>query len=115
MNIAKYLNENRDYKLTIADNYFYRDFEQYFSESDLESIEILESDLTLESSFNKLDKDYKYVYMLASVVGVNNTIENPEEVIEVNTSIIMNSLNWLSQSEVGKSYLPQLVKLMLEQ
>ncbi len=102
MNIAKYLNENRDYKLTIADNYFYRDFEQYFSESDLESIEILESDLTLESSFNKLDKDYKYVYMLASVVGVNNTIENPEEVIRVNTSIIMNSLNWLSQSEVSR-------------
>jgi len=46
--------------------------------------------------------DFDQVYMLASIVGVNNTIENPDEVIRVNTSLILNCLEWLRTTKVKK-------------
>jgi len=40
--------------------------------------------------------------MVASVVGVNNTLEHPEEVIRVNTSLIFNCLEWLKTTSVKR-------------
>ena len=33
--------------------------------------------------------------MLASVVGVNNTLKIPSEIIRINTLLILNTLEWL--------------------
>jgi nucleoside-diphosphate-sugar epimerase len=41
--------------------------------------------------------------MLASVVGVNRTLEFPEEVIRVNIALIYNCLEWLKKSLVKKA------------
>ena len=38
--------------------------------------------------------------MLASMIGVNNTLENPHEVIRINTALIYNSLEWLKTIQV---------------
>ena len=40
--------------------------------------------------------------MLASVVGVNNTLDHPDEVIRVNTSLIFNCLEWLKTIPVKR-------------
>jgi nucleoside-diphosphate-sugar epimerase len=40
--------------------------------------------------------------MLASVVGVNNTLDHPDEVIRVNTSLIFNCLEWLKTTSVKR-------------
>ena len=40
--------------------------------------------------------------MLASVVGVNRCIEEPHEVIRINTSLIQNTLKWIVNNKIGK-------------
>jgi len=66
------------------------------------SIKVIEGDFTDYNIFNKLNKDYDYLYMLASVVGVNRCIEEPHEVIRINTALIQNSLKWITENNIGK-------------
>jgi nucleoside-diphosphate-sugar epimerase len=40
--------------------------------------------------------------MLASVVGVNYTLQHPHEIIRINTFLILNTLEWLRQVHVRK-------------
>jgi UDP-glucose 4-epimerase len=101
-NLAKFLFHNRDCSLTLADFNYNRTLSEYFSDSDLSNIKIIKDDFTSPEAFKSLDKDYDHVYMLASVVGVNNTIENPELVLSVNTSLIFNCLDWLKTSLVKR-------------
>jgi nucleoside-diphosphate-sugar epimerase len=102
MNLAKFLIVNRKVELTLADYCFNRDLIEYFTENEINNINFIQNDFTQFSSFVSLSKDFDYVYMLASVVGVNNTIENPNEVIRINTSLIFNCLEWLKTSSVKR-------------
>ena len=102
MNIAKFLVRNRNCELTLADYSFGRDNSEYFSDLDMKNITFLKDDFSSMSAFTKLSLDYDQVYMLASIVGVNNTIDYPEEVIRVNTSLIINCLEWLKTTIVKK-------------
>jgi nucleoside-diphosphate-sugar epimerase len=93
--IARYLAENRDYDVTIAD-----DFSSGSRDDDFEtlcarrSIRVINGDLSKPEIYDTLDKHYDQVYVLASVVGVNRCIEEPEEVIRINTAIILNTAEW---------------------
>jgi nucleoside-diphosphate-sugar epimerase len=95
-NIARYLAEHRDYDLTIAD-----DFSSGKKDAELDAlcaqyrIRLITVDLSRADSYNLFDIHYNYVYVLASVVGVNRCIEEPEEVIRINTAIILNTVEWL--------------------
>jgi len=101
--ITKFLKENRDYDITIADilpsEHKDRDFENLINDS---SIKVIQGDFTSASMYDKLGKHYHYVYMLASVVGVNRCIEEPHEVIRINTALIQNTLNWIIKNNIGK-------------
>jgi len=101
INIAKYLLKNRDYHVTIADNLSRGKMDKYLSDiiSD-ENVTFVEGDFTNPDAYNKLDQDYDYCYMLASVVGVNNTLKIPEEIIRINTSLILNTLEWLKSGNI---------------
>ena len=99
--IAKFLLEERDYHVTIVDNYsrgnkaksdFFKSFE---INGRLSSLNL---DLTESESFNKLDQDYDYVFVLAALVGVDKVNKIPHEVIRVNTAITMNVLEWLANA-----------------
>ena len=85
MNLARFLLQNRESELTLADYNFMRDSSEYFTEQEADSINFVQDDFTCSSAFEILDKDFDFVYMLASVVGVNNTLEHPDEVLRVNT------------------------------
>lgn len=101
--IARYLAENRNYALTIADNFSGRNKDQEFAALCAQyAIRIITADLSEKSAFNALDDHYDDVYMLASVVGVNRCIEEPEEVIRINTNIILNTVEWLRQSKPAR-------------
>ena len=103
LNISKYLAENRNYDITIADNFSRgKKDEDLMALVDKFDVKILEGDFTMPSAFEQLEKDYDYVYMLASVVGVNNTLEIPHEIIRINTALIYNTLEWLKNSDVKK-------------
>lgn len=102
INIAKHLVNNRDYEITIADVSFAREWREYFNDENISKIIFINDDFSSPAAFDRLDTDYDYVYMLASVVGVNPTLEHPEEVIRINTSLILNCVEWLKKSRVKK-------------
>ena len=102
-NLAKYLIENRDYEITVTDNLSRGQMDNDFSELLLSrDIKFIEGDFTNPETFRFLDSKYDYVYMLASVVGVDNTLDKPHEVIRINTLLIINVLEWIKRSEIGK-------------
>jgi len=102
MNLARFLIESNETELTLADYSFARNPSEYFTKKQIDNINFIEEDFTNFSSFEKLNKDFDNVYMLASVVGVNNTLEYPDEVIRVNTSLIFNCLEWLKTTTVKR-------------
>ena len=103
--IAKFLAKRGGYEITIADNFFRAGGK---IDSSLQSlideynILIISADLTKSHYFQELEKDYDYVYMLASVVGVDYVNEIPHEIIRINTALIYNTLEWLRNSKCGK-------------
>lgn len=102
-NIANFLVKNRNYKVTIADNMARGKEDTYLSELLLnKNINLIIGDFTKIENFNKLEQNYDYVYMLASVVGVNNTLEIPHEIIRINSLLILNTLEWIKKSNIGK-------------
>lgn len=103
INIARALNKNQDYAVTIADQSCYTRLDEYFPISeDKTRLTIIEDDFTKPSAYQRLDKEYDELYMMAAIVGVNNTLERPDEVIRVNTALTHYTLEWLSQSKVKK-------------
>ncbi len=102
MHLSKFLVNNRECELTLADHVFSRELPDYFTNEETKKIQFVTSDFTASSAFRQLDNDFDWVYMLASVVGVNNTLENPEEVIRINTSLILNCLEWLKTTKVKR-------------
>jgi UDP-glucose 4-epimerase len=53
-------------------------------------------DFTDIRAFDKLNKNFDEIYMLAAVVGVNRTLKFPKDVIRTNTLLTMNMLDWIS-------------------
>ncbi len=103
INIAKYLAKNRNYEITIADNFSRGQMDTDLTNLvDENNIEVIKGDFTIPGTYDDLKKDYDYVYMLASVVGVNNTLQIPHEIIRINTALIYNTLEWLRNSSVKK-------------
>lgn len=97
-NIAKFLQTRDGYHITIADNLSRGKMDDYLSEFiKYKNVNFIEGDFTQQKTFNKLDKDYDYFYMLAAVVGVNNTLKIPSEIIRINTALTLNTLEWLKE------------------
>jgi nucleoside-diphosphate-sugar epimerase len=68
-NIAKYLSENRDYKISIADNFARGKQDDDFNTLvTSHGITVVPGDYTDPAAFEKLEPAYDQVYMLASVV-----------------------------------------------
>ena len=103
-NLTKFLSKYRNYKITIGDNFARGQMDDYLSLLiEKYNISVIEGDYTDPTIFNKLEKDYDYFYMLASVVGVNNTLEIPHEIIRINSLLIINTLEYLKKSNVKKT------------
>ncbi len=103
MNILKKLSKKENYQITIGDNFFRGKMDKYLSEIVKENkIKVVSADFTEPSAFEKLGIDYDYVYMLASVVGVEYTEKIPHELIRINTALIYNTLEWLKKTDCKK-------------
>ncbi len=101
--LVEYLAENRNYEITIADNFFRGKIDENLRIlTEKHDIKIIEGDLTDPKVFRTLDSDFDYVYMLASVVGVDYTTSIPHEIIRINTALIFNTLEWLKNASCGK-------------
>ena len=102
-NISKYLAENRDYSITIADNFARGKEDELFTALVRKyNIKVVPGDFTDPKTYDTLDRQYDQVYMLASVVGVDNANSIPHEIIRINTALIYNTLEWIRRSKIGK-------------
>jgi len=102
-NIAKYLVENRDYEVTIADNFMKKNRDEEFDTLvSKHNIKIIEADFSYAEAYEKLDNEYDYFYMMAALVGVDNANTKPHEVIRINTSLALYTLEWIRRSKIGK-------------
>jgi len=102
--ITKFLAEERDYSISIADNFFRGKMDEDLTKIIKENnIIVYKADLTNSSNFEAFDKDYDQVYMLASVVGVDYTTSIPNEIIRINTALILNTLEWLKTTQVKRT------------
>lgn len=103
LRIANFLAANRDYEIHIIDNFFRGKQDEYLlALVEKYNIKVISADCTVPTAFDVLDKDYDYVYMLASVVGVKYTEEIPNELIRINTALIYNTLEWIKHTKCKK-------------
>tara|TARA_B100001059_G_scaffold231633_1_gene267834 strand:+ start:28584 stop:29612 length:1029 start_codon:yes stop_codon:yes gene_type:complete len=99
--IVRILNSRGNYVITVGDNFIHNQLDEelkFFYKKN--NIRLLYEDFTNPRQFDKLENEYDDFYMLASMIGVNYTLENPHEVIRVNTALIYNSLEWLKKVNV---------------
>lgn len=102
-NITKYLAENRDYQLTIADNFMKKNRDEEFDALISKyNIKVIEADFSYPEAYELLEKEYDQLYMMAALVGVDNANTKPHEVIRINTSLALYTLEWIRRSKVGK-------------
>lgn len=102
-NIAKYLVANRDYDVTIADNFMKKNRDEEFDALVSEhNVKVIEADFSQAEAYEKLDSEYDQVYMMAALVGVDNANSMPHEVIRINTALALYTLEWVRRSKIGK-------------
>jgi UDP-glucose 4-epimerase len=103
MNILRELGNRGNSLITIGDNFFRGKMDSELSELvEKFKIKVISADFTESSSFDLLENDYDQVYMLASVVGVEYTTKIPNELIRINSLLIINTLEWLKKSNCKK-------------
>jgi UDP-glucose 4-epimerase len=102
-NIARSLSKDINNRITLADNLSRGKVDnEVLALLEQNNVDIIRDDFTDFTAFNKLKNSYDQVYMLASVVGVNSTLQVPHEVIRINTMLIINTLEWIRRSKIGK-------------
>ena len=67
-------------------------------------IELRTGDLTRSDTFEQLGQPFDRVYLLAGIVGVRNVQLDPANVVHTNTSIILNTLEWLRRVGCGRLF-----------
>jgi len=101
--LARHLVGRGDCKITLVDNFFRgkrdRELEKLLQSP---TVDTVEGDLTEAGTFDRLDDEYDHVYVLAAIVGVGYTEDMPHEVWRINTAIALNTLEWLSESDVSR-------------
>lgn len=101
--IAQHLAATTDYTLTIADNFARGKQDEAFRALTASgNVSVVPGDYTDPAAFGRLGGEFDQVYMLASVVGVDNANSVPHEIIRINTALIYNTLEWLRRGQVGK-------------
>lgn len=102
--LARHLVEATSHEITLVDNLSRGPLDQDMQEllGDAPQLKLIARDLTNVDSFRNLGDAYDRVYLLAGIVGVANTESNPVTVLHTNTTIILNTLEWLRHVGCGR-------------
>ena len=102
-NIVEYLVNRKDCNVTAADIREGSNWSRISSHSgNSKFFKPIIDDFSKLNAFEKLGQQFDEIYMLAAIVGVNRTLKNPAEVIEVNTKLTTNLLNWVANNPVQR-------------
>lgn len=96
--LSKTLNTDFNLKLFLVDRFFSHELVSLAANNN--NITLIEIDLTDFESLQYLPKDVDDVYFLAAIVGVNNTISNPWQVLNYNTRMVQNFITWVEDNNI---------------
>jgi nucleoside-diphosphate-sugar epimerase len=101
--LCRRLMDDGNVALTMADVGFGPRTEETFPDpAERARIRFITADFASPSAYGLLDDQYDQVYHLAALVGVNRTLARPDEVIRVNTALVLHTLEWLQRATVGR-------------
>ena len=102
-NIVEYLVNRKDCRVTAADIREGSNWSKISADSSKSKyFRAILDDFSDKSAFEKLDRQFDEIYMLAAIVGVNRTLRDPAGVIRVNTQLTMNTLDWVAKKPVKR-------------
>lgn len=93
-----------DYEVTLADN-----FERGVDDSDLKKLKenkmarVLSLDLLKPESYEKIDGEFDMIFHLAAIIGVQNVLARPAEVLRNNLMLLFNVVDFAKkQKHLGR-------------
>ncbi len=102
-NIVEHLVNRGDCNVTVADVKNNSKLTKLLNhEEKSKRLKFIKGDFSDKKAFLSFKRKFDEIYMLAAVVGVNKTIQNPYKVINTNTMLTMNTLDWISRNPVKK-------------
>ena len=102
-NIVRFLLERGDCDVTSADISHSRGWNDLLDDMEVGNrFHVVTDDFTTNAAFDRLGGGFDQVYMMSAIVGVNRTLEEPEEVIRVNTLLTMQTLNWIGKNPIKR-------------
>ena len=102
-NIARFLLERGDCDVTVADICYSREWDNLLDRASVgDRFHVITDDFTTAGAFDRLGDGFDQVYMMAAIVGVNRTLEEPEEVVRVNTLLTMQTLEWIRKNPIKR-------------
>jgi UDP-glucose 4-epimerase/UDP-glucuronate decarboxylase len=93
--LAEELSNKKENRVILVDN-FRRGREDKNIKTLLSKVNVrfIKGDLTDRKLYDKLGRDYDEVYHLAAVIGVKNVLEQPKDVLKINTLSTLYLLDW---------------------
>ncbi len=102
-NIVRFLVERGDCDVTAADISHARGWNDLLGDATVRNrFHVVTDDFTTNAAFDRLGGGFDQVYMMAAIVGVNRTLEEPEEVVRVNTFLTMQTLEWIRKNPIKR-------------
>jgi nucleoside-diphosphate-sugar epimerase len=102
-NIVRYLVARGDCDVTAADISHPRGWDDLLGDATaLDRIHVVTDDFTTQEAFDRLGGGFDQVYMMSAIVGVNRTLEEPQEVVRVNTMLTMQALEWIRNNPIKR-------------
>ena len=84
---------NRGYEVHILDD-FSRGLNDKFIKRIEKNVSVISCDLLDKGIINSLDKDYDYIFHFAAIIGVQNVLKKPYDVLYKNTELLINTIEF---------------------
>lgn len=94
------------YEVTIVDNFSRGVRDRFLLDLDKNrQVNFISVDLMDDASYERLDKDYDYIVHLAAIIGVQNVINRPYDVLRMNVELLIKMITYAKQQKDLKRFL----------
>ena len=96
----------KGYEVVIADNFFRGVRDDFLEELKRNpKITIVSIDLMDQESIDKLNNEFNYIYHFAAIIGVQNVLTHPYDVLEKNIKLLFNMISFAKKQKGLKRFI----------
>jgi UDP-glucose 4-epimerase len=96
--LANALSQNSAQQIDLVDNFNRGEIDEELRQlTEKPNVSMINADLTDPATYDLLEKGYDAVYHLAAIVGVQNVMERPHEVLRINIMAALYLLEWMTK------------------